>query len=600
MGGIAVVFVPRSPRPHLGVSFGPRRLTAESVVLFLVLSIVCLGDLSAGGRGSGDTLRLLYWQAPTIVNPHLSPGTKDLSASRISYEPLASFDAEGRLVPFLAEEIPTLENGGLAPDGRSVVWRLKKNVKWSDGVPFTADDVLFTYRYITNPAVGATSSSAFDVVESVDVIDDHAVRVNFRDVNPAWSLPFVGVKGMIIPKHVFAPYSGANSQEAPANLVPVGTGPYRGVEFNTEDILIVGEDVVNTIRIVFEPNPHFRESDKPYFRLVELKGGGGDAVVAAKVVGDGLVDFAWNLQADEETLARMESGGKGRAVALLGAWVERIMINFTDPDEETPDGERSSIEHAHPLFSDKRVRQALSYAIDREAIAALYGRGGHATSNLLMSPTGYQSPDTSWHYDLDKAAALLDAAGWLAADGNGVRSKDGEPLSILFQTSINPVRQQTQKIVKESLESVGFEVELKHIDSSIFFGPVTENTNTRRHFYADLEEFAYSNKSPDPGAYMRSWTCDEIAQQSNKWSLGNWARYCNPAYDAVYRRSTAEIDLDERRKLFVRMNDLLMEDVAVIPLVHLVDFSGVSGSLRGLELTPWDVEVWNIKDWYRE
>ncbi len=193
-----------------------------------------------------------------------------MSASRISYEPLASFDAEGRLVPFLAEEIPTLENGGLAPDGRSVVWRLKKNVKWSDGVPFTADDVLFTYRYITNPAVGATSSSAFDVVESVDVIDDHAVRVNFRDVNPAWSLPFVGVKGMIIPKHVFAPYSGANSQEAPANLVPVGTGPYRGVEFNTEDILIVGEDVVNTIRIVFEPNPHFRESDKPYFRLVEL------------------------------------------------------------------------------------------------------------------------------------------------------------------------------------------------------------------------------------------------------------------------------------------------------------------------------------------
>ena len=552
------------------------------------------------GRGSGDTLRLFYWQAPTIVNPHLSPGTKDISASRISYEPLASFNAEGRLVPFLAAEIPSLNNGGLAPDGRSVVWKLKKNVKWSDGEPFTARDVLFTYEYITNPEAGATSTSTYDVVDAVEVIDEHTVRVSFKDVNPAWSLPFVGVKGMIIPRHIFAPYNGSNSQEAPANLVPIGTGPYAGVEFNTEDILIVGEDAVNTIRIVYEPNPYFREPDKPNFSRVELKGGGGDAVVAAQAVGDGLVDFAWNLQVDEQTLSRMEGGGKGRAVALLGAWVERIMVNFTDPNRETSDGERSSVEYAHPLFSDKRVRQAVSYAIDREAIAALYGRGGHATSNLLMSPTGYQSPNTAWNYDLDKAAALLNSAGWIDSDGTGVRSKDGKTLGILFQTSINPVRQQTQKIVKTALESIGFRVELRNIDSSIFFGPVTENTNTRRHFYADLEEFAYSNKSPDPGAYMKNWTCDEIARQSNSWSLGNWARYCNAAYDAVYRQSSAEINLDRRRKLFIQMNDLLIDDVAVIPLVHLVDFSGINSSIHGLDLTPWDVEVWNIKDWYRE
>lgn len=572
----------------------------QGLAMILLVVISPRTDAATAGATDTDTLRLLYWQAPTIVNPHLSPGTKDLSASRISYEPLASFDAEGRLVPFLAAEIPSLENGGLARDGRSVVWMLKKNVKWSDGEPFTARDVLFTYEYITNPKVGATSRSTYDVVDSVEIVDEHSVRIGFKYVNPAWSLPFVGVKGMIIPRHVFAAYAGSNSQNAPANLIPVGTGPYRGVEFKTEDILIVGEDAVNTIRIVYEPNPYFREPGKPRFRRIELAGGGGDAVVAANAVRDGLVDFAWNLQVDEETLTEMEARGKGRAVALLGAWVERIMINFTDPNQETAMGERSSVKHPHPFLSDRRVRQAIAYAIDREAIAALYGRGGHATSNLLMSPTGYQSPNTTWRYDLDKASELLDAAGWLRSDGNGARRKNDKSLSIVFQTSINPVRQQTQKIVKTALESIGFQVELKNIDSSIFFGPVTENTNTRRHFYADLEEFAYSNKSPDPGAYMRSWICDEIAQQANDWALGNWGRYCNPAYDALYQRSSVEIDSDERRNLFIQMNDLLIDDVAVIPLVHLVDFAGVSNSLRGLDLTPWDVEVWNIKDWYRE
>ncbi len=574
-------------------------------LIFVMLSVSAIAAsvlptaAATGGRGSGDTLRLFYWQAPTIVNPHLSPGTKDLSASRIAYEPLASFDAQGKLVPFLAARIPTLDNGGLARDGRSVTWKLKKDVKWSDGAPFTAADVLFTYAYITNPDVGATSTSTYDVVEGVEVIDDYTVKVRFKDANPAWSLPFVGVKGMIIPRHIFAPYNGSNAHEAPANLVPVGTGPYRGVDFKTEDILIVGEDAVNTIRIIFEPNAYFREEDKPYFSRVELQGGGGDAVMAAKAVGDGLVDYAWNLQVDDETLALMEAGGKGRAVALLGAWVERIMINFTDPNEESTDGERSSATRPHPFFTDKRIREALSYAIDRRAIARLYGRGGRATSNLLMSPTGYQSSNTSWKFDLDKAAALLDSAGWTDSDGDGIRDKNGQTLSVLFQTSINPVRQQAQRIIEQALESIGFEVELKNIDSSIFFGPVTENTNTRRHFYADLEEFAYSNKSPDPGAYMKNWTCDEIAQRSNNWSLGNWARYCNPAYDEIYRRSSAEIDLEKRRQLFIQMNDLLIEDVAVIPLVHLVDFSGVSNSLYGLDLTPWDVEVWNIKDWYR-
>jgi peptide/nickel transport system substrate-binding protein len=554
----------------------------------------------AGRRGEGKTLRLFYWQAPTIVNPHLSSGTKDMSASRVVYEPLASFDAKGDLKSFLAQRIPTLENGGVAGDGRSVTWKLKQGVKWSDGQPFRAEDVLFTYEYITNPAVGATSASSYDQVKSVRVIDDHTVKVEFKDVNPAWAQPFVGVKGMIIPRHVFKSYNGPNAAESPANRMAVGTGPYCVKEFKEEDILIIGDDIVSTIKITYEPNPFYREPDKPYFSTVELQGGGGDAIIAAQAVQNGLVDYAWNLQVDNKALAQLEAGGKGQVLDLIGAWVERIMINFTDPNKETASGERSSSRFPHPFLTDKKVRQAIAYSIDRQAITRLYGRGGLATTNLLVSPTIYQSSTTRAEFNLKKAAELLESAGWSDTDGDGVREKNGRKLSLVFQTSINPVRQQTQEIVAQALRSIGFEVELKNIDSSIFFGPVGENTNTRRHFYADLEEFAYSNKSPDPGAYMKGWTCSEIATQANNWATANWARYCNPAYDRLYRQSMTEIDPEKRRRLFVQMNDILIEDVAVIPLIHLVDFSGVSKSLKGVDLNPWDVEVWNIKDWRRE
>jgi peptide/nickel transport system substrate-binding protein len=571
-------------------------------LLALILAGVvlpALGQPAAAQRGAGGTLRLFYWQAPTILNPHLSAGTKDLSASRITYEPLASYDKDGNLVPFLASEIPSLENGGVAADGRSVTWRLKQGIQWSDGTPFTAADVLFTYEYVSAPEVASTSAANYTMIERIEVVDDHTVTIHFTDVNPAWSLPFVGVQGMIIPRHVFADFVGTNASEAPANLSPIGTGPYRVVEYRTEDVLVIGEDAVNTIKIVYEPNPFYREPDKPYFGRIELQGGGGDALFAVQAVAGDLADFAWNAQADDATFDAFEADGEHRAIVSFGAFVERIMINFTDPNAATAEGERSSVQIPHPFLTDKRVRQAIALAVDREAIAALYGRGGRATTNLLVSPPIYESPNTQalGVYDLGRAAALLDEAGWADTDGDGVRDKDGVKMSLVYLTSISPVRQGAQEIVKTALESIGIEIQLKSVDSSIFLGPPEESTNTRRQFYADLEEFSFSNKSPEPDAYMRGWTCDEAAQMANNWALSNWARYCNPAYDALYEQAAREIDPEVRRQLFIQMNDFLIEDIALIPLVHVAMISAINADLEGLDVTPWDVEVWNIADW---
>lgn len=535
-----------------------------------------------------DTLRLLYWQAPTILNPHFSSGFKDSEASRITLEPLASFDAEGNMVLFLAAEEPTLDNGGVAADGTSVTWKLKEGITWSDGTPFTAEDVAFTYEFIVNPEVATVNAGTYELVERVEAIDDTTVQITFKEPNPAWYLVFTGTEGMVLPKHMFEDYNGPNGREAPANTMPVGTGPYRVTSFTPGDV------------IVFEANSNYRDADQLAFSRVELKGGGDATSAARAVLQTGDVDYANNLQVEAAILEQLEAAGQGEVVANFGSLVERVIINFTDPNQATADGETSSTEFPHPFFSDRLVRQAVNLALDRDTIAAqIYGPTGQATTNFLVAPDPFASGNTSYDYDPEAAAALLDAAGWVDSNNNGTRDKDGQEMQVVFQTSVNPVRQKTQEIVKQSLEQIGIGVELKSIDASVYFSGDPASRETLDRFSADLQMFATGNTNPDPGSYMQTYTCDEIAQKANSWSGSNYARYCNPEYDALWQQAAATLDPEERQDLFIQMNDLLIEDAAVMPIVHRADVSGVSNRLTGINLTPWDLSTWNIAEWSR-
>lgn len=534
-----------------------------------------------------DTLRLLWWQAPTILNPHLATGGKDFDASRVTYEPLASFNADGDLVPFLAAEIPTLENGGVAADGTSVTWKLKPDIKWSDGEPFTAEDVKFTYEFISNPETAATTASSYSAVTAVEVVDPLTVKVVFGDVTPNWAAPFVGGRGLIIPKHVFEDFVGAAAAEAPANLAPVGTGPYRVIEFKPGDI------------VIYEANPFFREAAALAFSRVELKGGGDATSAARAVLQTGDVDFAWNLQVEAQILTQLEAAGQGRLLLNPGGSSERIELNQSDPNVEI-DGERSSLKAPHPFLTDSLVRQAFALAVDRQTIAdQLYGASGTVATNIILSPKTFASPNTTWEFSLEKAAALLDEAGWVDSDGDSIRDKDGVKLAILFQTSANPVRQKSQEIIKQALESIGWQVELKAIDNSVYFSNDPTNPDTFTHFYADVQMYTTGNSSPDPGAYLEGFTCAKIAQKANNWASGNLVRWCSPEYDALFAQSTTEIDPDKRREIFIQLNDLIVESGVVIPLIHRTFPTGVSNTLSGVVLTPWDSNLWLLKDWRR-
>ena len=186
-------------------------------------------------RGGGGQLRTLWWQAATLLNPHFAAGLTNADGSRLFYEPLAAFDPDGNLVPVLAQELPSVQNGDVARDGRSVTWRLKKGVQWHDGKPFTADDVVFNWEYAADPATAAVTAGSYRALQRVEALDPHTVRLTFAKPAPFWAEAFCGNRGMIIPKHVFEPFRGAKSREAPANLKPVGTGPYRYVDFKSGD-----------------------------------------------------------------------------------------------------------------------------------------------------------------------------------------------------------------------------------------------------------------------------------------------------------------------------------------------------------------------------
>jgi peptide/nickel transport system substrate-binding protein len=536
--------------------------------------------------GGGGALRVLFWQAATLLNPHFATGSKDQEGARIFYETLTAWDPDGNLVPVLAAEIPDIENGGIAADGMSVTWKLKQGVKWHDGEPFTADDVVFNWEYATDPETAATTIGSYKDATLVEKIDPFTVRVHFAEPTPFWA---GRANGMIIPQHLFERYKGANSRDAPTNLKPVGTGPYRFVDFKPGD------------SITGERNPYYHVPNRPYFDTIKMKGG-GDAVSAARaVIQTGEYDYAWNMQVEDEILLRLEKGGdaKARIVIVPAMGIENIQLNRSDPWTEI-NGERSSAQTTHPLFSDPAVRQALRLLVDRASVQAhIYGRTGVASGNYINAPPRFVSNNTHWEFDIDKANRLLDEAGWQRGP-DAIRAKEGKRLRLVYQTTINAPRQKTQAIVKQACQKAGIEIEIKSVTASVYFSSDVANPDTSRKFYADLEMSTTGLPAlPDPENLMRSFVSWEITAKANKWAGRNITRWRSAAYDRAFRAAQGELDPVKRAALFIEMNDMVVEDAVVIPIVHRPQVSAISNKLK-VSLSGWDYTFWNLQDWYRE
>jgi peptide/nickel transport system substrate-binding protein len=536
-------------------------------------------------RGGGGLLKVLWWQGPTLLNPHFAVGTKDQDGSRLFYEPLAAWDPDGNLKPKLAAEIPTRENGGIAADGKSVRWKLKQGVTWHDGKPFTADDVVFNWEYAKDPATSAVTAGSYNEVV-VKKIDQHTVVVEFSKPTPFWADAFVGTRGMVIPKHLFQDFTGAKSREAPTNLKPVGTGCYKFKDFKPGD-LVSGE-----------ANMNYHVPNRPYFDAIEMKGG-GDAVSAARaVLQTGEFDFAWNLQVEDEILQRLEKGGKGKVIISPGGNIEHIQVNTTDPWTEV-DGERSSLKTKHPTLQDKAVRQALSMLVDKKSVEQhIYGRTGNATANFVNNPQRFVSKTTSYEFNPDKAADILEKAGWKKGPDN-IRAKDGKKLKFVYQTSINQPRQKTQAIVKQAAQKAGIDIELKSVTASVFFSSDVANPDTYTKFYCDLQMYTTTMSQPDPEVFMMQFVSNEAATKDNKWQGRNITRFQSKEYDDNYKAAQGELDPVKRAGMLIKANEMVINDYVVIPVVARPTVSATALKLSA-SISGWDNNTWDLSDWYKD
>jgi len=567
-------------------------LTAPLAAQMLASAGVAHAQPKAGGmfnptkRGGGGQLKVLWWQAPTLLNPHFATGTKDQDGSRIFYEPLASFDPEGNLFAVLAAEVPSVQNGGVSKDGRSVTWKLKKGVTWHDGKPFTAADVVFNWEFVKDPKTAARTIGAYTDIEKIDVLDSHTVRLVFKKPVPFWANAFCGVNGMIIPKHLFEPYMGEKSREAPNNLKPVGTGAFKFVDFKPGDI------------VRGEINQSYHIPNRPFFDSIEMKGG-GDAVSAARaVMQTGEYDYAWNMQVEDEILKRFEQGGRGKADIVTTGNIEHIQCNQTDPWTEV-DGERSSVKTKHPFLTDPAVRQALSMLVDRASVQEqIYGRTALTTANFLNAPAPFVSKNNRWEFNVDKANQILEAAGWKKG-ADGIRAKDGKKLKMVYQTSINAPRQKTQQIVKQACAKAGIEIEIKSVTASVFFSSDPANLDTYPHFATDLQMYTVTETVPDPQDFMLQFTPWEIASKENKWQGRNITRWQSEEYGKLHKTAEAEVDPVKRAALFIQMNDMVIKNVVVIPVAWRPRVSAVSNKLK-LTQSGWDSDFWQLPFWYRE
>ncbi len=542
----------------------------------------------------GGRLTLLYWQAPSTLNSYLSGARKEQEAASVVLEPLARYDEMGDLVPTLAEAIPTRENGSISADLTQIKWTLKAGLIWSDGTPVTSADVVFTYDYCSTAATGCAHAQIYDGIASVVAVDERTVVITFDAPRPFPYGPFVAQEGAILQQAQFADCVGAAAQECTEqNFAPIGTGPYVVVEFRPNDT------------ILYTANANYREAGKPFFSELFLKGGGDAAAAARAVLETGEADYAWNLQVEPEILNAMVDAGNGQVVTAFGTRVEHLLINQTNPSDTLGDDRSEWLDgnNPHPFLTDANLVRALSLAIDRDVLVqAGYGVAGRATCNIITAPDDFVSTanDECLTRNVALANQLLDESGYLDTDNDGIReTPDGEPLFILYQTSTNSVRQGTQAFVKQMWSEIGVDTELRNIDASVFFGGDVASPDTFGKFYADIEMYTAGATGTDLETYIRGWTTENIAGAANNWQGVNVPRWSRPEYDALGAELAITGDFDQRAKLIMQMNDMLIQEGALIPLIYRGSVSAHANSIVGVRMTAWDVELWNISDWSR-
>ncbi|MEN9628877.1 MAG: Oligopeptide-binding protein AppA precursor, partial [Pseudomonadota bacterium] len=237
--------------------------------------------------------------------------------------------------------------------------------------------------------------------------------------------------------------------------------------------------------------------------------------------------------------------------------------------------------------------------VDRKGIQeVIYGRGAVTTSNFLNNPPRFRSGNTKFEFNIDKAIAILEAAGWKKG-ADGIRAKGGTRLKFVYQTSVSGPRQKCQAIIKDACTKVGIDLELKSVVAAVFFGGDAANPDTYQKFWSDMQMFTTTMTQPDPQFFMEQFTTEQFSQKANKWASRNLVRWSNKEYDDTFKAAQVELDPVKRAAMFIKLNDLVVNDKYVIPLFGRPRPFGVINKLNPL-LSAWDNTTWALSYWYKD
>ncbi|MGG4606219.1 peptide ABC transporter substrate-binding protein [Paenalcaligenes sp. Me131] len=497
-------------------------------------------------------------QEPTILHPLISSIEADHGVWWNLYDPLWAPDEKGNFVPRLAVEVPTVENGGISEDGLTWRVKLRDDVVWHDGEPFTAADVKYTLDLINQEGFNTRTRQGHELIEKVEIINDHEIMWTMKELYAPYISQLSST--FMVPKHVLEKDADPNASSL--SQKPIGTGPFKF------DSRVPGD------RVVLVANEQYY-GDGPYLERLEFK-----------------------YIPDMNGLYTQFRTGQVDAVGIQG-----IPHNFYDEIKDVPELdvrvvpiasiEGIAINHEHPILSEKAVRQALFHAINRDAIVELIYYGLPETTESFLPKTSWAYADDlpAQEYDLEKAAQLLDDAGWtMGADG--IREKDGKKLSfIVATTSGNELRAQTQQLIQQDWKNIGVELKINNMPAAVMWG----DHWFKSQFESVLVSVNYMTGN-DPDANYR-FNSRAIPAQGGSGS--NVGQYKNPEADALLEKGRKTMDLEGRKKIYHDLQHVLREDLAILPLYQTVH---VEGTKKGLEGFTPNVNVlsnaWNAGSWY--
>jgi peptide/nickel transport system substrate-binding protein len=475
------------------------------------------------------------------------------------------FDDQNLPFPKLVTELPSIENGGVSEDGLVITMNLRDDIVWSDGTPITAEDFVFTYEMVMSENNTVSSQYPYYYIDSVEAPDERTVVITFAEPFAPWQATlWTG----IVPKHVLQPVFDAEGtiDEAEWNLAPaVGCGPYVLSEWESGSFLhfvknenyFDGEANIQEIYLQFVPD---------------------DATQTAKLI-NGEADLGTFPPISD--IPTLEAGGIS-VVTQNSGYAEGWFFNMRDM--------------ASPGVKDLAVRQAIAMAIDREAINNDLLLGLTKPANTLwdaLSAYGYVSPDiVPWTYDPEAAKAMLDDAGYVDSDGDGIREDaDGNPLTLIHGTTIREIRQDNQAVTQQMLRDVGIDLQILSYDADLFFDSYA-NGSPAALGEVDIMEWSDSTAFPDPDHYY--WLCSELPDDENPWGANYFV--CDEDLDALFQEQLATIDPEARTAIIQEITKYMHDNVYWLGMWEDPDVWMLGDRLTGVKfsgVTPF----YNIVEW---